>query len=75
MVTKTLPTGCSERYKEIHRLAKELEITFVNGNRKDLAAGLAELEGPAALAVLATIMAHCYEGDRESIRRFLVEVA
>lgn len=74
-MTKPLPKGCRERYEEIHRLADTLGQTFINGNRKDLAAGLAELEGPAALAVLAVLMDVVGKGDRESIRRFLVEVA
>lgn len=70
-----LPIGCNDRYLEIYRRAEELGQTFVNGNRKDLAASLAKMEGPIALAVLAVIMAECESGDRESIRRFLVEMA
>jgi hypothetical protein len=75
MVTKTLPVGYRTRCEEIYRIADELHRTFVSGNRKDLAAGLAELDGPAALAVLATILGNCGTGDREAICRFLVEMA
>lgn len=72
---RRLPIECKARYDAIHTLARELSTTFINGSRKDMLEGLVELEPKVALAVLAHITATCSKDTRDSISRFLTEMA
>ncbi len=71
----TLPIGCRERYNAIVQISEELFETWINGNRKDVAAALAKLELPAALAVLALMMEGASSEERTHLTRFFIAVA
>jgi len=70
-----VPIGCSDRMVFLLEKADELGLTFSNGNRHDLLAGLQELPEKVAFAVLATIAEEGNAADRESLANFLREVA
>lgn len=70
-----VPIGCASRYTFIVRRAAELRNTFINGNRKDMLAGLEELEPRVAYAVLAEMVTGVQPEVRNSVHRFLMEAA
>lgn len=71
-----LPIGCRARYEKVKEISGELYDTFINGNRKDMLAGLEELEPKAAFATLAHMMIRAPTvEERTRIKKFLMEMA
>jgi hypothetical protein len=74
-VLNKLPIECKARYDEILHRADSLLTQFINGNRGDVFTALKDMEMPAALAVLATMMDNAPSIIRNDIRQYLSEVA